>query len=74
MSHCLGAERHHLDPKKTICSQDDVPELRMGRAAGELQERAQTGGAAGRGRRRSKLPAEQGVGCGSQPQDPGTMT
>jgi len=37
-----------------------------------LTERAQAGGAAGRGR--SRLPAEQGVRCGARSQDPGIMT
>jgi len=35
------------------------------------REGTQAGGAAGRGRRRSSLPAEQGTRHGAQSQDPG---
>ena len=37
-------------------------------------ERAQAGRVAGRGRGRSRLPAEQRAQCGTPSQDPGIMT
>ena len=39
-----------------------------------LIERAQKGGVAGRGRRKSRLPAEQETQWGTQSQHPGIMT
>jgi len=38
------------------------------------RERVEAGGAAGRGKGRSRLPAEQGAPCRTQSQDPGITT